>query len=363
MSRLKYLIALHLLFLGATNCHSQEFSAAEIDSLLNINTPTIISKPLDFLPVYRQVLQQSKDVDNSLNTGNAYKKLGVIQMYLGRQDSATRYTQKAINAYEKGNHLSEAAYLYCERGYVMKRSNLAKAEKEMRKGLSILSKLKDKQGLAGQYNNYGVIKEIKNELDSAMYFYKLSLIYKYSLNDSLGIPYSILNIGVLAGIQNDFTKSTDSIKKAILLFAKHHNQPNEAESYFELAEIFFKQKKYAPAKAYFSETIKKAEPISYLRLLQEAHLKLAILFEKENNLKQSLEHQKLYGALKDSILNETRAKEIAQLETKFDVAKKRRTNIQTTIKNKGAQQSNADWLNCIWTARVWCILLYKKTSL
>lgn len=310
-----------------------------IDSIANISLPDVISKSQELIPVFCQNARSARNRKMYKAEAKSYAALRLMHTYLGRYDSATFYSLRSIETYELHGFEKEAAYAYCERGYGIKLEDLELAQTQMLKGLAILKKLKDKQGLAGQYNNYGVIKEFKKELDSAQYYYQLSLDYKYELNDSIGIPYSILNLGVLAGMQKDFTKARDSVKKAIFLFERLDNIPTKAESMAELANLFYQQNDYYNARKTFLKCIKTCESIGYLRLIKECHKILAVINEKTGDLKSSLYHQKQYSQIHDSLINETRVKEISALETKFEVAKKeeRIAKQQLKIKDRNNQ--------------------------
>lgn len=326
----KNFLLLIVFSLFSTSIFSYNKKEAEQIALIPINE--LISFPDKNIPLLRKTAQEAFSVKDYLIAGKCFKHLGSIYAYKGMGDSAVYFTQQAIQTFEQGNFISEAGYIYCERAYRMKYTNLAKAEVEMLKGLRMIASENDKQGLAGQYNNFGVIKELKHQLDSARYYYQLSINYKYELKDSLGLPYSILNIGVLFGRLKEFKSATDSILKAASLFEKQNNIPPQAECYYELATIYEKSNTLTKAKDYFNKAIRTALPASYLQIQQRSHERLALILEAEGNLRQSLVHQKQNIKLKDSILGEARSKQITQLETKFDVAKKEKQIVKQQLK-------------------------------
>ena len=308
------------------------YDKKEADKIALIPINELISFPDKNIPILKETAQAALNEADYSVAGKCFKHLGSIYAYKGIGDSAVYYVQQAIQAFEKGKFIGEAGYIYCERAYRMKHTDLDKAEKEMLKGLQMIASENDKQGLAGQYNNYGVIKELKKQYDSARYYYQRSIDYKYELNDSLGLPYSILNMGVLLGQQKEFQAANDSILKSAQLFEAQNNIPPQAECYYELATIQEKRKAFSKAKEYFQKSIQTALPVGYLQIQQRAHERLALIYEKEGHLKKSILHQKQNIKLKDSILGEARSKQIAQLETKFDVAKKEKRITQQQLK-------------------------------
>ncbi len=328
------LLFIVLISFASLKVAAQNKEREKIDSIANISIPQVISNSAELIPVFFQNARKAHEQKMWKAEAQCYNNLRLMHAYLGRYDSSTYYGIQAIETFEKGGFKKEAAYIHCERGYEIKRVDLNKAEKEMLTGLAVLQDLNDKLGLAGQYNNYGVIKELKQELDSAQYYYQLSLNYKYELQDSIGIPYSILNIGVLAGMQEDYNRAIDSIKKAIVLFDAANNIPNSAESIHELAEIYSLINKKRRAIETFSRCIEISEQIGYLRLIKECHKRLSEVHEEIGDLKNSLLHQRQYNKIHDSLINETRVKEISTLETKFDVAKKEERIAKQQLKIK-----------------------------
>ena len=63
-------------------------------------------------------------------------------------------------------------------GYQLKLRDMNSAVMYMQKGMKLAESIKDEFSLSGIYDNYGVLKEMQNELDSALFFYNKSLKIK-----------------------------------------------------------------------------------------------------------------------------------------------------------------------------------------
>ena len=162
----------------------------QVDSILKISH-NILVEDLDASERWlKTLLKYCQEVKSPKKNADILDKKSLISYYKGNYKLSTSEALSAIQIYDSlGNKLA-VAKLYASLGYQIKRVNLDEAEKYMLKGINISETLNDKKTLTSSYNNYGVIKEMKNELDSALYFYSTSKRLTTESNDSLGISYA-----------------------------------------------------------------------------------------------------------------------------------------------------------------------------
>ena len=162
--------------------------------------------------LYKQAINLSSD-----KSALAYlnEQLAIAYYYKGDYDLSVQTSLQAIKHYEQlNNHLKEGS-VYASLGYQMKRRNLPKAFDYMRKGIYLLEQINDQKALSAAYNNFGVLHEMDNDMDSALFYYQKGLVIVEQLNDSIGIPYSLNNIAtayvILKKVQRSFTLLPKSI--------------------------------------------------------------------------------------------------------------------------------------------------------
>lgn len=136
--------------------------------------------------------------------------------------------------------------------------------------------------LAAAYNNIGRIYSIKKEYNNALLFYEKSLQARISLGDNFGIGLSYLNLAETEKQLGNHLKSIEYLEKA--------------------SDIFLSLKNYIN--------------------LKQAYGKLAEAHEQSKNYVASLKYYQLYSSYKDSVYNEDNAKQMAEMQTKYDVEKK-----------------------------------------
>ena len=231
------------------------------------------------------------------------------------------YSLKAISLFEKIKDNEKLAIEYGELGYRMKKRNVTKAQKYIQKGMQIALKYNLQKPLLSIYNNYGVLKEMQNQLDSALYFYNKGLVIKEQIKDSIGIPYSLNNIAGLYLIRKQFDKAKFNYERALYIRKKSNDQIGISENLSYFGDLYFAQKDYNKAITFYQQTAEKALEYNYIDLLQYSYKMISECYELQGNSSLALKNFKSYSQFKDSLLNKETNSKIAELEVKFETNK------------------------------------------
>ncbi|MBP8034347.1 MAG: tetratricopeptide repeat protein, partial [Bacteroidia bacterium] len=146
----------------------------------------------------------------------------------------------------------------------------------------ILKKLNATYNLSAVYNNLGRIYFIKNDFGKALKFYENGLDARILLEDKFGIGLSYINLAETEKQLGNNSKNIEYLTKASNIFLSLKNYINLKQAYGKLAEAY---------------ELKKDYPLS-------------------------LKFHQLYANYKDSVYNEDNAKQMAEMQTKYDVEKK-----------------------------------------
>ena len=101
--------------------------------------------------------------------------------------------------------------------------------------------------LIGAYNNYGVLKQKINEIDSAFYFYQKSLKLSIQKKDSIGIPFAQTHIGEVFMLKRNFDIAEKYFNNALKIRQKRKDMYGIADSFLYLGDLFYAQKEYKTA--------------------------------------------------------------------------------------------------------------------
>ena len=163
--------------------------------------------------------------------------------------------------------------------------------------LEIGNKISDSISIGGNYNNLGLIMEKTGNKREALNFYLSSLQISERLGYSIGISNTCSNLGRVYG---------------------ELNQPDSA--------LFYTFRGIDEAKASRNKT--------YLLKNYET---LFSVYEKLGQYDKALEFHMKYITVKDSIFNEEKSRQIAEMETKYETEKKDKEN-EILRKNAEIQQ-------------------------
>ena len=218
-----------------------------IDSLNNLPFQIRQEKSAILLDYYIVNAQNASKINYKFGEAESYSNASLTSYYLGKYQNDLRYSLRAIALYEILKNDEKLALEYGELGFRMKKTNLKKAIYYMQKGKNISEKNKIQKPLLSIYNNYGYLKELNKEYDSALYYYKKGLLIKETINDSVGLPYSLNNIALIYIKQKKFIESSKLLERAYQIRLKLNDQIGIAENYSYFGDLNFKQNKFKDA--------------------------------------------------------------------------------------------------------------------
>lgn len=247
----------------------------ELDSLLDVS-PTILFERAKYLEVASS--QNSDLIGSGLAAyyiGAYYGKMSISNRALSSYFQAADYFQRSNDKRFLGQTYSAIGATYRH----LKKYKEAKdyATLAYRNSLDADNKAKAKI-----LNRIGDMHRDLGQLDSAYYFYRLSLSITEASNiTSLGDNYN--NIGDLFRKQNNYDSSQYYYKLSIFHLQKGENIPETAENYTSLAELNADFGKMDKAKEYISKSISLLESVPPMYELGNAYNTAIEIYRKIND--------------------------------------------------------------------------------
>lgn len=310
---------------------SHEKLKREIDSVNSVKYEFIISNINESINLFSNNLRKAESINYKNGEAMALRKLALSNYLGGNYENSTSEYIKAIKLYEESNDFEELAIAYGEFGYQLKRRDMTGALYYMRLAITIAREHHEDKTLVGLYDNYGVLMEMKEEIDSAMYYYKKALNMKYKAADSLGIPYSLNNI---AGIYAAKHRFEDALR-FLSLSDKYRNKQNgdfgKTENLSLRGDLLALQGKTDSAIYSYNKSLQFSIKINYKYLTAYNYQKLTELYSHKHDYKNALKNYEDYETYKDSISNEETNNRIAELRIKFETERKDRQIAQSEL--------------------------------
>jgi signal transduction histidine kinase len=323
-------ITFTILFLTVQNlCGSIE----KVDSINSqFNYKYIVSNTGKAIQIFLDNVELSKSLQYQRGLAKSYSMLGLAYYINGKYDDATDSYLASIRLYEELGDLNEQASLYGEFGYQLKRRDMDKANNYMRIAISIAER--NKLGYLTShklYANYGVLKEMEGNLDSAMYFYNKTLVMNLQANDSLGLPYTYNKIAGINAMQGDYEEAYRNLNLSDDIRATEKGDFGRAENLSVRADILKSENRIAEAIEVYKRSLNTSKGIGYKYLIQYCSQNLKDLYEQIGNYKQALYYYDYYTNYTDSLTNLETDARIAELEISFETEKKDRIIAESNL--------------------------------
>jgi len=150
------------------------------------------------------------------------------------------------------------------------------------RGLQIAKEIGDKKAISATLKGIGMVYRAQSEYSKALDFYLESLDLSKEIGDNKAISGCLINIGNLSIDSGDFDKAIDSLNKGLEL----------------------------------------AIEIDALNWVQRAYFSLSRVCANSRKYKKALEYHKLYKETGDTIFNQQKSEQIANLRIKYETEKK-----------------------------------------
>ncbi|MFH1319533.1 MAG: tetratricopeptide repeat protein [Bacteroidota bacterium] len=320
------------------------------------------------LSLARQIEESSIESMKDFSKRNIVRSLNNIAdcyYYQGNYDEAIIYFLKSMRICEDMGYvkilaatLNSIGMVYDDQGYY------AKSLEYLLKSLKITENIEDKSvAMASSYNNIGIIYWNLGELDKALeyYFNCLSIVKRFGYQKGIAMTY--INIGNIHHDKKNYDMALDFFFKGMEISEEIEDHRGIALAYNNIANVYrdignynrsldyhFKsleiKKEYAAgtldiarsynnigsvysslnnnkkAIEYIGKGLSIAEEAGGYKQMKNAYKLIANVYSEIKDYKNAFEYHKLYAAMKDSLFNEEKSKEIGKLEAKYEMEKK-----------------------------------------
>ncbi|MBL0129508.1 MAG: sensor histidine kinase [Flavobacteriales bacterium] len=315
---------------------------ALVDSIVHLPYDVMSSDLDKAILLQHRVLSHLHEAPASSRRGLALEVLSKAHYLRGAYDSATYYGLEAIEEFRTaGDRIGEGS-AQCGLAYGMKRRDLGTAFDLMRQGIRSLEVSDAKLLLASNYNNFGVLFEMRGDLDSAYHFYERSLSLKREVGDSLGVPFSMNCLGTVEHMRGNFEASEEWFNQAMQARQARNDAFGVAEEYIYFGELYEAWGRTTDAISAYEQALAATTRLAYPSGRQQALERLSVLHEQNGSVALALQFARSASALKDSLLTAERERAVMELEQKYRAAEKDRSI--ATLNERAARRQFIIWL-------------------
>lgn len=270
----------------------------------------------------KKALSLTKD---ALIVASSQNNIGACQRNMGLYEASLKSFLTALKIYDEKKDFLNQAIINNNLGLVYKSLGVVeKAKTYHQKAIEAYQKLNHKKGLSEAYNNLAIIYVEEDNLDQSLSYFKKSLDFEIQLNDKRGMAESFNNVG---GVYY-YLEQTDSafvyFNKALKTEYSIRNFAGLASSYNNIGDVHLYKEDYNAAKKCFDSAYYYAKKSKSAFDIENTLNYYALLYEAKNDYKKASDYYKRKNEFSDSIQKLSNIKQLQELETKYQTAKKDR---------------------------------------
>ncbi|AHM63142.1 histidine kinase [Flammeovirgaceae bacterium 311] len=254
---------------------------------------------LNSLRLHEQLGDKNGQMKNHINLGNFFAG----QRSFGKAEA---HYSHALGLVEPGKDVRSEALLNLNLGGINtdpynEQADPDKAIQYFEKARAAFSKLDEPHRLAGVVNNIGVLKEQQQKFSEAYDYYHQALEIRMQVQDIPGIAQSYMNLGNIRYQLNDFQK----------------------------------------ALSFYEKSVAEARKVQARNLVQDALQGISAAYASIGEHQKAFDFRLEYELLKDSLYNEEKSRQLAELETQYETEKKDKELLvkEASLKQKTAERN------------------------
>lgn len=271
---------------------------------------------------HRKSLEKAKEQADTLAMIQALNNIGTDYRRSGIYTESGHFHSEALllaqNYSQKDDELAKKnlTMAYNGLGNVALAINfLDTADLYFRRALAIDISLGNVKGEALNYGNIGTAFERKLELDSARYYYDLSMEKNREANNRLGIALTYIHWGELAVMEERYKEARADFTKAIEMIDKDTDKWHWLEAVSSLINLEVGYGDYSNISPLIEEALKTAYEINSLKHLSDLYYLRHIYNSYVNKYEESADDFKKSTLYRDSVVSYRKIQEI--IESRF----------------------------------------------
>lgn len=315
-------LALAFLICASTTAKSQTtLSKSTLDQIVNA------SYPCDSTLLLLQKLSINAAEDTPIKA-QALLQLGLTYYCLGQFELALQHYQRSLDMFIQLESKEKPSEILNLIGTLQKKQeNFELASEYFREGLKYAESKKDSLGIGNSLNNLGVLHFQQNDLNTSLDYYLRSTQVKAAIGDTIGLSYNYDNLGMVYSQLGQYDSAQFYFELAATFKLLINDELGYAIVKNNTGEMLMEIGELDKADQYFEEALIVARKVSFADFEKHVLQMISSVAEKRGQYKNALTYYKKHIQVKDSLFNERKSQQVAELETKYQTEKKE-TEIQ-----------------------------------
>ena len=293
------------------------------------------------IELFNKSIEIRKKINDEIGLAASFSFLGLSYAHQDNYALGIEFIQKSIEIREriKDKRGLANSYLSLYKIYI----DIGEADKAMDsefKSLEICKEINDLQCVSGRLTNLGKLYQNKGLFDKALSYHKLALNISKQLNIKNRIAQVHENIAYSLLQKKLYNEALLHIDSSLVIKQLIGDEEGIVSSNLVLADILCQQKNYVRAISIAKQSLLQSAQLNIPSLTKQSHFILSNAYQQVNKSNEALFHYQKFIALRDSIYNIDKTKEIVRKELEFNF--KRTQELQKLEQQKLAEKNKEE---------------------
>jgi AraC-like DNA-binding protein/Tfp pilus assembly protein PilF len=301
-----------------------------------------------------EALNISQKIAFRRGVAGSYRYISDYYWITGDYGKATEFAYNSLRENEAISNTRGIARSYQALGRinVYSKGDFEKSVSLYMKALEYFEKANSKIDIGFTYNSLGGVYIEEKKYDQALSYYLKALDMQKEFGNPRGLAQAYSNLAQVYKDMKRYAEAMRYFELALPLDQERADHYHLATVYAGLGELYTQTADYTRAESYFFRSLDEAKTIGNKPVIEQIYTLMARLEHARNRFSAKADYLELRAQYRDSIYNEQRTKQMAELETRFEVEKK---NQEIALLERD-QEIKLLWIN-ILIASVFLVLI------
>lgn len=280
------------------------------------------------IALYQKILALIEEHKLEGLAGVVSYNMGLVFNKMGNWNAAIDgYFKFVDHAQKVGNPAWEVSAWQSIGNAYMRLDDTENAFEAYESAFEIATKAGNKRQNADALRGLGRVLVSNNQLDSALLYFQEALKIQKSLKRNFGIAVNIQSIAEISKKQGRLEEALNFELRVLAISRELKRHNLVATSMLRIGQIKILMKEIDQAQPYLTEGYSMLDSTGRLDGKVFASEALAEFYEIKGNYTKAYEFQKKHSIYKDSLLSETKIKELGQLEARYEFEREKQNLI------------------------------------
>jgi len=272
---------------------------------------------------HRVALNCFKEAGDRTGLAKAFSNLGVVYYEKGQYPEALQYYFTYLKMVERDGDKKLMATAYVNIGIVYDaQHNTAVAMKFYEMALALDRQTGDKSGMAQCYSYMANNYYRRDSVATAIDYNKRAFAIFEEIGDKAWSAYVRNTLAQMNANGSNYKQALEDYSSSLKTFGEIGDTFNLFASYQGMAGLYYKQGMFKEAIKCLENALVMARKINGRDNINSCYINMAGTYEAMNDYKNALEYYEMYVNLNDSLFNEKKSMQIAEINTKYETEKK-----------------------------------------